>query len=52
MAHWQLGEKQEARVWYDKAQQAIKQNGKPSEEVRGFQAEAATLLQLKPPIGS
>ena len=52
MAHWQLGEKQEARSWYDKAVETIKQNGKPNNEVRGFQAEAAALLQLKPPVGS
>jgi tetratricopeptide (TPR) repeat protein len=51
MAHWQLGHKDEARKWYDKAIQWMEQNKPADEELRRFRAEAAELLgiPLKPP---
>jgi serine/threonine protein kinase/tetratricopeptide (TPR) repeat protein len=44
MAHWQLDEKEEARRWYDKAIEWIKQNPTEDEELKRFHAEAAELL--------
>jgi len=46
MAHWQLGEKQEAHRWYDKAVEWIEQNKLEGEEYRRFRAEAAELLGM------
>jgi tetratricopeptide (TPR) repeat protein len=43
MAHWQLGHKDEARNWYDKAMQ--KEKVWP-EELRRIRAEAAELLTI------
>ncbi len=44
MAHWQLGQKEEARRWYDRAVEWMEENAPNNEECRRFQAEAATLL--------
>jgi serine/threonine protein kinase/tetratricopeptide (TPR) repeat protein len=44
MAHWQLGHKDEARTWYDKAVAGTEKN-KPRElDLARFRAEAAALL--------
>jgi serine/threonine protein kinase/Flp pilus assembly protein TadD len=43
MAHWQLGKKDEARQWYDKAVQWMEKN-QASDEIQGFRAEADALL--------
>jgi hypothetical protein len=47
MAHWQLGEKDQARRWYDKAVQWMDQNKPKDEELRRFRAEAEELLGLR-----
>jgi tetratricopeptide (TPR) repeat protein/serine/threonine protein kinase len=50
MAHWQLGEKEQARECYDRAVKwlaAQEQSAQIQEESRRFQAEAAQLLELK-----
>jgi hypothetical protein len=46
MAHWQEGEKDQARQWYDKAVQWTEKSKSQDEELRGFCAEAAALLGL------
>jgi WD40 repeat protein/serine/threonine protein kinase/Flp pilus assembly protein TadD len=46
MAHWQLGEKDKAREWYDRAVQGMDKNQPTDEELRRFRAEAAELLGL------
>jgi tetratricopeptide (TPR) repeat protein len=47
MAHWQLGEKPQARSWYDKAVQWMEKNQPKNEELIRFRAEAAALLEVK-----
>jgi superkiller protein 3 len=47
MAHWQLGEKDKAREWYDRAVQWMDKNNPTDEELRRFRAESAELLELK-----
>jgi tetratricopeptide (TPR) repeat protein len=46
MAHWQLGEKDEARTWYDKAVEWMDENKPDDEELIRFRAEAAELLGI------
>jgi eukaryotic-like serine/threonine-protein kinase len=46
MAHWQLGQKAEARKWFDRATEILKKPGQETEEVRRFRAEAVMLLHL------
>ena len=45
MAHWQLGEKEEARDWYDRAVAWMDKND-PQYELKRFRAEAEALLGL------
>jgi tetratricopeptide (TPR) repeat protein len=47
MAHWQLGEKDQARQWYDRAVQWMDKNRPKEEQLRRFCAEAAELLGTK-----
>ncbi len=47
MAHWQLSHKDEASMWYGKALGWMEKNRPDDEELRGFRAEAASLLGLK-----
>ena len=47
MAHWQLGNKTEARRWYDKAVEWTNRLEKSDEELNRFQKEAADLLGVK-----
>jgi uncharacterized protein HemY len=47
MAHWQLGAKDKARAWYDRAVQWMDKNQPKSKELRRFRAEASQLLELK-----
>jgi WD40 repeat protein/serine/threonine protein kinase/Tfp pilus assembly protein PilF len=51
MAHWQLGQKDEARKWYDKAAAWMEQNKPKDADLLRFRAEAAELLGIeeKPP---
>jgi tetratricopeptide (TPR) repeat protein len=47
MAHWQLGEKEAARRWYDKADKELKKFEYPRVEEGRWLAEAAELLKIK-----
>jgi tetratricopeptide (TPR) repeat protein len=47
MARWQLGEKEKAREWYDKAAQWMDKNQPTDEQLRRFRGEAAELLGIK-----
>lgn len=47
MAHWQLGEKDKAREWYDKAVQWMDKNKPQDEELKRFRSEAEELLGIK-----
>ncbi len=47
MAHWQLGEKEEARRWYDQAVQWMDKNLPKGKELGRFRAEAAELLKIQ-----
>jgi tetratricopeptide (TPR) repeat protein len=47
MAHWRLGDKQQARTRYDRAVQWMDRNKPSDEELRHFRAEAAALLGIK-----
>jgi serine/threonine protein kinase/Flp pilus assembly protein TadD len=44
MAHWQLGEKDKARAWYDRAVAWMDKNRPEDRELKRFRAEAAALL--------
>jgi tetratricopeptide (TPR) repeat protein len=48
MAHWQLGQKEQARTWYDKAIAWMEKHQQQNEELRRFRAEAAALLGIEP----
>jgi WD40 repeat protein/serine/threonine protein kinase len=45
MAHWQLGDKPQARTWYNKAVPWMEKNQPENEELLRFRAEATTLLE-------
>jgi Flp pilus assembly protein TadD len=47
MAHWQLGAKDEARKWYEKAIEWMDKNAKDNDELRRFRTEAEELLEIK-----
>jgi tetratricopeptide (TPR) repeat protein len=47
MAHWQLGKKDEARHWYDKAVAWMEKNNPKDEELIRFRAEAEALFEMK-----
>jgi tetratricopeptide (TPR) repeat protein len=47
MAHWQLGERDEARKWHERAVLWMEKNKPSQEELRPFRAEADALLGLK-----
>ena len=49
MANWQLGNKDEARKWYDKGAGWMHENKKDDEELKRFRAEATDLLGSKLP---
>jgi hypothetical protein len=49
MAHWQLGDKPEARRWHDKGVQWIALNQPDDPQLFDFQAEAAALLGMPAP---
>ena len=46
MAHWQLGDKEQARKQYDHAVQWMEKNKRQDEELLRFRAEAAELLMI------
>lgn len=45
MAHWQLGDQDEARKFYDQAVEWMEKNKPQDEELKRFRAEAAELLE-------
>jgi tetratricopeptide (TPR) repeat protein/serine/threonine protein kinase len=47
MAQWQLGNKDEARKWYDQAVEWMEKNKPEDEELRRFRAEAESLLRIE-----
>lgn len=49
MSHWQLGHKDEARSWYDKAVGWMDRNQPNNEELVRFRAEAKQLLGIMQP---
>jgi Flp pilus assembly protein TadD len=46
MAHWHIGEKEQARQWYERTAKWMVQNKPQDVELRRFRAEAAALLGL------
>jgi hypothetical protein len=46
MAHWQLGAKEEARKWYDRAVAWMEKKEPKNEELRRFRAEAEKLMGI------
>jgi hypothetical protein len=46
MAQCHLGNKDEARQWYDRAVQWMEKNNPQDEELRRFRTEAAELLAI------
>ena len=52
MAHWQLGHKDEARKWYDKAVEWMDKNQPRNDELLRFRDEAAELLCISEPAKS
>jgi tetratricopeptide (TPR) repeat protein len=49
MAHWQLGRRDEARLWYDRAVVWMDKHVPNHRELRRFRAEAAAVLGLPEP---
>jgi serine/threonine protein kinase/WD40 repeat protein/Flp pilus assembly protein TadD len=47
MAHWHVGEKEQAGTWYEKGVQWMNKNAPNDEELRRFRAEAERLLGLE-----
>ncbi len=47
MANWQLGEKEQARQWYDRAVQWMEKNQPKNDELHRFRSEAAELLGIE-----
>jgi serine/threonine protein kinase/Tfp pilus assembly protein PilF len=47
MAHWQLGEKEEAQKWHQKAIEWMDKNKPKDSELRRFREEAETLLNAR-----
>ena len=46
MAHWQLGEEDEARRWYDKSVEWMEKEKSDNEELHHLRSEAAELLGI------
>ena len=47
MAHWQLGEKEEARKWYDQAVEWMEKNNPDDEELRRFRRSRRASRHLR-----
>ena len=47
MAHWQLGEEEKARQWFDRAVQWMDKNMSKGKELGRFRAEATELLKIE-----
>jgi hypothetical protein len=46
MAHWQQGDKEQARTWYGRAVQWMEKNRPQDGELRRFRAEGAALVGI------
>jgi tetratricopeptide (TPR) repeat protein len=46
MCHWQLGEKDDARAWYDKAVEWTEKNQPKNTQLRRYRTEAEELLEI------
>jgi serine/threonine protein kinase/uncharacterized protein HemY len=46
MAGWQLGDRQQARAWYERGRQWMQETRQKTSSIRRLQAEAAALLRL------
>jgi tetratricopeptide (TPR) repeat protein len=49
MAHWQLGDKEKARSWYDMGVQRMEKNPSKEADHKRFRAEAAEVLGIEAP---
>jgi hypothetical protein len=49
MAHWQIGEKEQAQTWYSQGVQWMAKNDPNNVELKRFRTEAAALLGLPGP---
>ncbi len=47
LAHWKLGNRAEARQWYDRAVAWMEKNAPADKELRRFRTEAAELMKIK-----
>ncbi len=47
MVQWELGDKEKAQQWYDKARKWMDKNDPENAELRRFREEAAQLLRIK-----
>ncbi len=47
MAQWRLGQKEQARKWYDQAVRWMEKNKPQDKELRRFRDEAAELLVIE-----
>jgi hypothetical protein len=52
MAQWQLGRKDEARTWFDKAAAWTRDHSPDDPQLRSFWDEAASLIGRKGPGGA
>jgi serine/threonine protein kinase/tetratricopeptide (TPR) repeat protein len=50
MAHWQLGDKDRARKWYDQAVEWMERNRPQDVELRRFRAEAEEVMKKEPGV--
>ncbi len=48
MAHWQRGDKEKARQWFEQAVAWMEKNQPKNQELRRFRAEAAELMKVEP----
>jgi serine/threonine protein kinase len=48
MAHWQLGDKKQAILWFDRATEIVRKTESKSEEIQRFQTEASRVLGRSP----
>jgi serine/threonine protein kinase len=47
MAHWRLGQEQQARQWFEKAATSMNETGRQDDDLVRFRAEAAALLGIR-----
>ena len=47
MARWQLGDKDQARIWFDKSVRWMEKGKQDDPQLKRFRTEAAELLGIK-----